>query len=93
MSVYVDDMFAAYRGMRMCHMLADSTAELLDMARKIDVREKWIQNAGTYREHFDICASKRLLAVKFGAVEVTQRQIGEMLIKRRNFERGKRGEA
>lgn len=71
MAVYVDDMEAPYRGMIMCHMSADSTEELLAMADKIGVSRKWIQKAGTWQEHFDICKTKRALAVKAGALEVS----------------------
>lgn len=75
MSVYVDDMQAPYRGMIMCHMSADSNEELLAMAANIGVARKWLQNGGTHREHFDICLSKRALAVRFGAEEVTSREL------------------
>lgn len=75
MAVYVDDMSADYRGMKMCHMSADSTEELLAMADCIGVQRKWIQSAGTWKEHFDICLSKRAKAVKAGAVQVTMRQL------------------
>ncbi len=60
--------------MVMCHMGADTTEELLAMADKIGVARKWIQNQGTWREHFDICLSKRRLAVTAGAIEVSQRE-------------------
>lgn len=83
MAVYVDSMFAPYRGMKMCHMVADSRQELLDMVDKIGVDRKWIQHKGTPREHFDIAASKRKLAVSFGAVEVTRRELGQILRKKR----------
>lgn len=69
MTVYVDDMQAPYRGMIMCHMLADSDQELREMASKIGVSDIWHQG-----DHFDICQAKRKLAVKHGAVEITQRQ-------------------
>ena len=75
MSVYVDEMRAPYRNMTMCHMTADSREELLAMADKIGVQRKWIQAAGTRREHFDICLSRRQLAVQAGAVEVTTREM------------------
>lgn len=71
MAVYVDDMFAAFGRMKMCHMFADSTLELLEFADKIGVARKWIQHAGTYREHFDICSSKRNLAFSLGALPIT----------------------
>jgi len=79
MAVYVDDMWkyplGYFRGMKMSHMVADSTEELLAMADRIGVQRKWIQNPGTTREHFDICYSKRLRAVAFGAVEISMREL------------------
>ena len=83
MSVYVDDMKASCGGMIMCHMIADSTHELLSMADTIGVDRRWIQAAGTHREHFDVCLSKRKLAVAAGAIEITQRDLGKMLNDRR----------
>lgn len=73
MSVYVDDMAAAYRRMKMCHMTADSSSELLVMADRIGVARKWIQHPGTAREHFDVCQAKRALAVAAGAKEISIR--------------------
>lgn len=74
MSVYVDDMKAKYRGMIMCHMTSDNSSELHAMAEAIGVQLKWVQNPGTINEHFDICLSKRSLAVAEGAIEVTGRE-------------------
>lgn len=71
MAVYVDPAVWPFGRMMMCHMIADTRAELVDMARQIGVRVKWIQHAGDHRrEHFDICKSKRAMAVKLGAVEI-----------------------
>lgn len=75
MTVYVDNMRASYGRMKMCHMVADSTQELLEMVDKIGVQRKWIQYPGTYKEHFDICLSKRILAVKEGAQEINTREL------------------
>jgi len=75
MAVYVDDARMRFGSMLMCHMLADSTDELVAMADKIGVKRKWIQSPGTWKEHFDICLTKRVLAVKAGAMEVTQREL------------------
>lgn len=83
MSVYVDDMAASYGRMTMFHMIADTSEELLAMADTIGVSRKWIQNAGSYREHFDICKAKRVLAVKSGAVEITWRNYAERVRNRR----------
>lgn len=83
MAVYVDDMEASLGRMVMCHMLADTTEELLAMADKIGVQRKWIQKAGTHQEHFDIAKSKRALAVQLGAVEIDRAGLVEILRKRR----------
>jgi hypothetical protein len=83
MSVYVDDMKAGFRQMVMCHMIADSPEELVAMADKIGVARKWVQHPGTPSEHFDICLSKRKIAVKNGALEVSQRELGEKIRARR----------
>lgn len=80
--VYVDDMRAPYRRMVMCHMIADTRQELDEMADKIGVARKWIQNAGTYREHYDVCLEMRSKAVAAGAVEITFRELGKMLAER-----------
>lgn len=80
--VYIDNFNARYRGMKMCHMIADSTAELLAMVDKIGVQRKWIQDAGTYNEHFDICQNKKAKAIQLGATEVTMMQLGRILLER-----------
>jgi len=87
MAVYVDDMYKYEVGnfgrMKMSHMIADSKKELLDMAKTIGVQTKWIQYEGTPREHFDICLSKRVKAVKAGAKEISWRELGDMILERR----------
>ena len=75
MSVYVDDMGTSFGRMKMCHMIADTTKELLAMVDRIGVQRKWIQDAGTCDEHFDVAMSKRRLAVKNGAIEVSMRDL------------------
>lgn len=68
MAVYIDDFNAPFGRMRMCHMVADTTEELLAMCDKIGVQKKWIQYPGTYNEHFDICLSKKKKAIEAGAI-------------------------
>jgi hypothetical protein len=74
MPVYIDDYEAPFGNMFMCHMIADTTEELLQMVDKIGVKRKWIQKPGTYKEHFDICLSKKKKAVAAGAIEITARE-------------------
>ncbi len=71
--VYVDNYNARFRNMTMCHMVADTTEELLKMVDAIGVQRKWIQYPGTYNEHFDICLAKKKLALSAGAVEISAR--------------------
>lgn len=73
--VYVDNMNAPFGDMIMCHMVADSSEELLLMADKIGVKRKWIQYPGTDHEHFDICLSKKKLALKAGAQEISMLEL------------------
>lgn len=84
MTVYVDDMHAAFGRMKMCHMLADSDEELHAMADRIGVARKWWQSPEKASgSHYDIALSKRALAVAAGAVEITWRQAGAMNARRR----------
>ena len=92
MSVYVDGAVNRFGRMVMCHMLADTTEELLAMADRIGVARRWIQHAGTPREHFDICKAKRELAVRFGAVTVVDsRELVKIVRLRRATQRGGTG--
>lgn len=81
--VVVDDMRAPFGRMVMCHMLADTTEELLEMADKIGVDRKWLQRPGQLGEHFDICKSKRALAVAAGAQEVTIQGVMDLMRRKR----------
>lgn len=84
MTIYIDNMKAAYGRMVMCHMLADTDEELHTMADRIGVARRWWQSPDkTSGSHYDIALTKRALAVHFGAVEITLRQAGAMNIRRR----------
>lgn len=83
MPVYVDDMAAPYGRMKMFHMVADTTEELLEMADRIGVARRWLQHAGTPKEHFDIGKGKRAIAVRSGAIEVTMREMAQMVQRKR----------
>lgn len=85
MSVYVDNMRAKFGRMIMCHMLADTTEELLAMADKIGVDRKWIQNPGTPREHFDIALSKRDAAIAAGAIDADKYDIVNVMQRKRGL--------
>jgi len=83
MAVYVDDMEAPYRGMKMSHLLADSDEELHAMAARIGVARRWHQAPPKHSSHYDICLSKKALALAAGAVAITWKQAGAMNARRR----------
>jgi len=87
MTVYIDDMYKTSMGrfgrMKMSHMIADTKAELLQMADRIGVARKWLQKPGTPDEHFDVSQGCRDLAIAAGAVPITLRQTGAMVMLRR----------
>lgn len=86
MAVYVDDMYTISLGnfgrMKMSHLMADSTEELLAVVDKIGVQRKWIQKEGNKLEHFDISISKRKLAIKAGAIPVCMRRLARAAFQR-----------
>ena len=75
MAVYVDDAQNPFGRMKMCHMIADTTLELMAMADRIGVKAKWVQYYTEAKEHFDICQAKRALAIENGAVPISQRDL------------------
>lgn len=81
--VYVDNLNAKFGRMIMCHMIADTKEELLAMCDTIGVQRKWIQYEGTFKEHFDICISKKQKAIANGAVEVTAEDLVSKVFRRK----------
>lgn len=79
MTVYVDDMYAPFGRMKMCHMIADTHAELMNMAACIGLDSAWLQHRGQEHEHFDVSIGKRRLAVAYGAKEVTMLELVAIL--------------
>lgn len=79
MTVYVDEARHPFGRMVMAHMVADSREELFAMADKIGVARKWLQHKDQWHEHFDVSKGKRDLAVRYGAVEVTSKDLVRFL--------------
>ena len=77
MAVYVDDMhlslMGCFRGMKMCHMIADEEVELHRMAGRIGLELRRYQG-----DHYDVPAEMRALAVTYGAVEITMRELAAL---------------
>ena len=73
MPVYVDRAQIPFREMLMCHMVADSLAELHAMADEIGMRRIWFQ-AKSF-PHYDLSQPRRRAAVIMGAIEVDRREL------------------
>lgn len=91
--IYIDGIADyGYKG-RWCHMVSDtSTEELLDFARQIGLKPEWLQKPGTLHEHFDLRPTKRELALKFGAQEVSYQGLVAAMRRRQMGEAGQMGE-
>lgn len=71
MPVYVDNAKNPYGRMLMCHMLADTIGELLEMADKIGIARRHFQPWS--HPHFDLSQSFRARAIAAGALAVDRR--------------------
>lgn len=75
MAVYVDDMrrpaTVGRLTARWSHLLADTSEELHDFARRLGMRRSWAQHEGSHREHYDLTDQRREVALGFGAVPIT----------------------
>jgi Protein of unknown function (DUF4031) len=65
-----------------CHLLADTRDELHAMADEIGMPRRFFQDH-PWRWHYDLPAHLRVLAVERGAVEVTMREVANLLRRRR----------
>lgn len=85
MAAYVDDLKStapyvnngkgfANRFSQYCHLIADTEEELHEFAKKIGMRREWAQHHGRM-VHYDLTASRRVRAVKEGAVRITTREL------------------
>ena len=86
MAVYVDQSKYAYGRMIMCHMMADTLDELHLMAERIGIRREHFQEHAYY-PHYDICKSKREIAVALGAIEIRSQDLIRKFRHRRTGEK------
>jgi hypothetical protein len=70
-----------FRGMKMSHMITDNERdenELHEMALKIGLKRAWFQG-----DHYDVSEGKRQIAIANGAIPVTMRELGKIVIEKR----------
>lgn len=82
MGVYVDSAFILFgsgtRQMKMSHMIADTAAELHEMADKVGLKRSWFQgNAST--PHYDVAKSVREKAIKAGTIPLELKDFGKKI--------------
>ena len=75
MVVWVDQMFTTipskkWRYKTACHLFGTDLAELRPIALSIGLKPQWEQIAANGVIHFDLTASKRVLAIRKGAVSL-----------------------
>lgn len=72
MTIYVDELTNWGKKGTWAHMATDGPLdELHAMAAKIGLKRAWFQGGNSRHPHYDLRESKRLLAVQYGAQEVT----------------------
>jgi hypothetical protein len=86
MACYVDTVRdypdAGLRYTRFCHLLADTRAELHAMADALGIPRRYFQDH-PWRWHHDLPEPLRARAVELGAQEITLREVGTLLKRRK----------
>ena len=79
MAIYVDGARNGFGRMVMCHMLADTPAELHAMASRIGMKRSWYQSPAVKASfpHYDLSLSRRKLAIDNGAREITRQELAD----------------
>ena len=74
-----------WRGRRWCHLLADELDELHAFAAGLGLRRAWFQErpGRPWKDHYDLPEDRRGDAIRRGAVDLTFRQAGEYLARKR----------
>lgn len=85
MAVYVDMKRIRFKHMTMCHMLADTFAELQEMAKLIQARHGWLQASNSGIPHYDVpwgggrVPARRQQAIDCGAIEIGMRETSALM--------------
>jgi hypothetical protein len=82
--IYVDPLLqckpsAKWPYSQSCHLTGDEPDELHAFAKRLGLRQEWYQDShpNTKLHHYDLTASKRALAVRLGAKELSRQEVAE----------------
>lgn len=77
MTVYVDDLHKySTSGKEWCHMIATDEDELIQFGKWIGLKKGWLHLRTTPPfSHFDLVSKKRELAIEYGAIPVSNKDI------------------
>ena len=92
MPVYVDEPIFLRWGRRWCHLTADTPEELRAFAALLGLERSRLQTkpGRPWADHYDITEQKRSEAVARGALEITLKEAGRQLARKRRLARGER---
>lgn len=87
MGVYVDEPIYERYGLRWCHLTADSVEELHGFAARLGLKRSRFQTKPSrpWVDHYDVTENTRREAVALGAVEITIRELGAQLARKREI--------
>ena len=76
MTIYVDSARNKLGRMVMCHMIADTPAELHAMAKTIGMQRRWYQSPEKASfPHYDLSITRRALAIVWGAKQISRQEL------------------
>jgi hypothetical protein len=80
MAVYIDSARNGFGRMVMCHMVADTPAELHAMADAIGLQRRWYQSPDKASfPHYDLSLTRRATALAHGAKEITRQELAAFM--------------
>lgn len=86
MTIYVDPIRNWGKRGDWCHMACDGDIEELHtFARRIGLQRSWFQAKNPRHLHYDLRPSKRVLAIKAGAVEVSSAELLQRCTRRHDI--------
>ncbi len=83
--LYVDDAIWERHDRRWCHLLSEDEAELHAFAARLGLERRRFQTRPTrpWIDHYDIDEQRRCEALRMGAIELTRREVVDLVARKR----------